>query len=60
MAERRAFPVRICGRPSMSEYRHGEMDIRQNERTFEGFVKAVIYVIIAVIVALLFMAAVNS
>jgi hypothetical protein len=44
----------------MSEYRHGEMDIRQHEKTFAGFVKAVVYLVVGVIVALLFMALVNS
>lgn len=44
----------------MAEHKHGEMDIEVQEKTFEGFVKATVYVVVIVIAILLFMAAVNS
>lgn len=44
----------------MAEHKHGKMEIEVQEKTFEGFVKATVYVVVVVIVILLFMAAVNS
>jgi len=44
----------------MAEYKHGDMDVEEHERTFEGFIKFVTYVAIGVIVLLLFLALVNG
>ena len=44
----------------MSEYKHGEMNIRSHEKTFEGFVSLVTKLAIAAIVVLVFMALVNA
>ena len=44
----------------MAEYKHGSMDIRVQEKTFEGFVKFMTRSAIVIICILLFMAAVNS
>ena len=44
----------------MAEYKHGEMNIETQEKTFAGFVNIVIYSAAGIIVLLLFMAAVNG
>lgn len=44
----------------MAEYKQGEMDIRTQEKTFAGFVKASIWVGSAAIVVLIFLALANS
>lgn len=44
----------------MGEYKPGSMDIRVQEKTFAGFVKASIWVTVAVIGILIFMALVNA
>ncbi|MCY3982335.1 MAG: aa3-type cytochrome c oxidase subunit IV [Roseovarius sp.] len=44
----------------MSEHKHGEMNIDDHEKTFNGFVKAVMWSCVAIIAALIFMALVNS
>lgn len=44
----------------MAEYEHGKMDITGQEKTFQGFVKTIVIVIVLSIAALLFMALVNS
>ena len=44
----------------MSDHKHGEMDIKVQEKTFDGFIKASVYVAIASIVILLFAAMVNG
>ncbi|MEM8742034.1 MAG: aa3-type cytochrome c oxidase subunit IV [Pseudomonadota bacterium] len=44
----------------MDEHKHGEMDITEQERAFEGFVSAGIYLCIFVIVLLVFIALVNG
>lgn len=40
----------------MAEYKHGEMKIEDQEKTFEGFVRFTINSVIAIIVVLLFLA----
>ena len=40
----------------MSDYKHGSMDIKDQEQTFEGFVKACTTVVIVVTCILLFLA----
>lgn len=44
----------------MAEHKHGEMDIKVQEHTFHGFIKAATYVGIAAVCVLLFMALVNG
>lgn len=44
----------------MAEHKHGEMNIEVQEKTFEGFVKAVAWSVVAIIVVLIFMALVNA
>ena len=44
----------------MSKHEHGSMDIKVQEKTFEGFMGVVTKTTIAAIVVLVFMALVNS
>ncbi len=44
----------------MAEHKHGEMNIEVQEKTFEGFIRAAMWVSVASIGALIFMALVNS
>lgn len=44
----------------MSEHKHGEMDITEQQRTFGGFITATIYLTVFCIVVLLFLAIVNA
>lgn len=38
----------------MAEHKHGEMDIKVQEDTFEGFVKFVTWTVVAILVFLVF------
>ncbi|WP_204115678.1 aa3-type cytochrome c oxidase subunit IV [Shimia biformata] len=44
----------------MAEYKHGEMNIEVQEKTFAGFIKAATWVAAASIGILIFLALVNS
>lgn len=44
----------------MAELRHGEMDIREQQKTFDGFVRWSIRVGVFAICVLIFMALANS
>jgi hypothetical protein len=44
----------------MAEHDHGEMDITEQERTFDGFLKFWVYVFSAAIAILVFLALFNS
>lgn len=44
----------------MAEHKHGEMDIEVQQKTFDGFMKWVVYSSVGIIVLLLFIAAVNG
>lgn len=44
----------------MAEYKQGSMDIKVQERTFDGFVRMVTWGAIVVIGVLIFMALVNA
>ncbi len=44
----------------MAEHDHGRMDITEQERTFEGFVRWTIRTVIVIIVALILLAIVNG
>lgn len=43
-----------------NEHKHGEMDIKVQEKTFEGFVKASAYTAVGVIVFLVLLAMINA
>lgn len=40
----------------MAEYKHGEMDVTENEKTFAGFIKFTMYSIYIILGILIFMA----
>lgn len=44
----------------MADHKHGEMNTEVQEKTFDGFVKAVTWSSIAIIVLLVFIAIVNG
>lgn len=44
----------------MSDYKHGEMDVTEHEKTFEGFLKASTRVVILSFAVLIFLAIFNS
>ncbi len=44
----------------ITEHKHGEMDVRAQEKTFVGFIKAVTWVCIISAAVLIFMALANS
>lgn len=48
------------GPTDMADHKHGEMNIETQEKTFEGFVKAVGWSCVAIVVVLIFMAIVNG
>jgi Ni,Fe-hydrogenase I cytochrome b subunit len=43
-----------------SEHVHGSMDIRAQEKTFAGFVRMSVWVVVIVIAVLIFMGLVNA
>lgn len=47
-------------RHPMGDYKHGTMDIRTHEKTFEGFVRLVTWTAGIVVVLLVFVALVNG
>lgn len=44
----------------MAEHKHGTMDTRVQEKTFEGFVTIVVRSVVAIIVILVLLALVNA
>jgi hypothetical protein len=44
----------------MAEHKHGSMDIRTQERTFDGFMRFTVRVVWVVIASLVFLALVNA
>ncbi|KFE35535.1 aa3-type cytochrome c oxidase subunit IV [Thioclava atlantica] len=44
----------------MVDHQHGSMNIRDQEKTFSGFVRFVTYAVIAIICVLVFLALVNA
>jgi Bacterial aa3 type cytochrome c oxidase subunit IV len=44
----------------MAEYKHGEMDTTQQEKTFDGFLHFWFYVFGGAVAALIFLALVNA
>jgi hypothetical protein len=47
-------------RTTMAEHKHGEMDVTEHEKTFEGFIRWTIYVAAFSIAVLIFLAIFNS
>ncbi len=45
---------------SQGDHKHGTMNIRAQEKTFEGFVRMTVWVIVFVICVLVFMALSNA
>ncbi|MEQ9258968.1 MAG: aa3-type cytochrome c oxidase subunit IV [Roseovarius sp.] len=43
----------------MAEHKHGEMDIKVQEKTFEGFVRATAWAVALIILTLIFIAFIN-
>jgi hypothetical protein len=44
----------------MAEYKHGSMDIKEQEKTFDGFIRWSVRVVIASFAILIFLAIFNS
>lgn len=44
----------------MTKHEHGKMDIREQERTFEGFVRFSIWTVVIVLGILVFLALLNA
>ncbi|RMH41172.1 MAG: aa3-type cytochrome c oxidase subunit IV [Alphaproteobacteria bacterium] len=44
----------------MAEHKHGTMDIQEHEKTYHGFIKALVYAVAIVIAVLIFLAIFNS
>lgn len=44
----------------MAEHKHGKMDVTEHEKTFEGFVKATVWSVMAIIVVLVLVAMINA
>ncbi len=44
----------------MGEYKHGSMDTTEQEKTFAGLIKASVIVIVATVMALIFLAFVGT
>lgn len=40
----------------MAEYKHGEMDVTENEKTFEGFMKFATWSVVVIVVIIVGMA----
>ena len=50
----------MIGEAKMAEHKHGSMDIRVQEKTFAGFMKASTWVAVGAILVLIFMALVDG
>lgn len=44
----------------MADYKHGSMDITEQQKTFRGFLKGIVWLVSLSIAALIFMAVFNS
>lgn len=44
----------------MAEYKHGSMDITEQEKTFDGFIHFVIRAVIVILAIVVFLAVFNS
>jgi hypothetical protein len=50
----------IMADPQSKEHVSGSMNIREQEKTFDGFIRMTVWVVFAVIVILVFMGLVNA
>jgi hypothetical protein len=48
------------GNAKMADHKHGEMDIEVQQKTFDGFMKAVSWSAVTIICVLIFIALVNG
>jgi hypothetical protein len=59
-AERIQYPTDeiqgMTGQIHMAEYKHGEMDITEQTKTFDGFMKFVTYAVAVIVVLIVLMA----
>ncbi len=44
----------------MADHQHGDMNIRDHERTFDGFVRMVTWAVIVILLVLVFLALANA
>ncbi|MGL4278732.1 MAG: aa3-type cytochrome c oxidase subunit IV [Albidovulum sp.] len=44
----------------MADHTHGKMDVREHEKTFEGFIRVTTWAAVACIVVLIFLALANA
>ncbi len=44
----------------MAEYKHGEMDVTEHEKTFAGFVRFVTWAVVIIFLVLIFLGFVNA
>lgn len=44
----------------MADHQHGDMNIRDHERTFDGFVRMVTWAVIVILLILVFLALANA
>ncbi len=44
----------------MSDHKHGSMDTKEQEKTFDGFVRFTIWTVVVIIVALILLAMINA
>jgi len=51
---------RLSGGPGMAEYKHGSMDVTEQEKTFSGLIKGSALVIVVSAVVLIFLAIVGT
>ncbi len=42
------------------EHKHGSMDIREQEKTFAGFIRLAVWTVVIVVVVLVFLALANA
>ena len=54
-----ALPQQRLRGPKMSDFKPGSMDIRQQEKTFTGFIKMITWGAVLVVVILIVMALAN-
>lgn len=51
--------VRTAGHDPI-DHQHGEMEVRAHERTYNGFIRALVWNVVAIIAVLLFLLLANS
>lgn len=56
----RYFTIDKTAEAIMAEHEHGSMDIKDQEKTFDGFVKFTTYSVIGILVFLVLLAMING